>query len=83
MQINQNKWNFLVFSVADPGFPIGGCGPRRGAMYPQGGYVLKILHVKMKEFGPVGGGGHMLGMPPRSANGFGHKLGTNLYLFQF
>ena len=27
-----------------------------GAMDPRGGYVSKILHVKMKESGPVGGG---------------------------
>ena len=27
-----------------------------GAVDPRGGYVLKILHVKMKESGPVGGG---------------------------
>ena len=26
-----------------------------GAVDPRGGYVLKILHVKMKESGPVGG----------------------------
>ena len=29
----------------------------RGAVDPRGGYVSKILHVKMKESGPVGGGG--------------------------
>ena len=28
----------------------------RGAVDPRGGYVSKILHVKMKESGPVGGG---------------------------
>ena len=38
-----------------------------GAVDPQGGYISKILHVKMKESGPVGG--HTLGMsPPRSVN---------------
>ena len=26
-----------------------------GAMDPQGGYISKILHVKMKESGPMGG----------------------------
>ena len=26
-----------------------------GAVDPRGGYVSKILHVKMKESGPVGG----------------------------
>ena len=34
----------------------GGAGPRRGgAVDPRGGYVLKMLHVKTKESGPVGG----------------------------
>ena len=56
--------NFAIFkdklaqtkSVADPGFPVGGgVDLIRGAMDPRGGYVLKILHVKMKESGPVGG----------------------------
>ena len=37
------------FSVADPGFPVG------GGVDPQGGYVTKILYVKMKESGPIGG----------------------------
>ena len=46
----------------DPGFPIGGHGPHRGAVDPRGGYVSKILHVKMKESGPVGG--CTLGAPP-------------------
>ena len=48
---------FWPFTVADPGFPVGGGrGPRRGAVDPQSGYVSKILHVKTKESGPVGGG---------------------------
>ena len=50
--------NFLSTSVADPGFPIGGgMDLVRGAVDPRGGYVSKILHVKTKESGPVGGGG--------------------------
>ena len=35
-------------AVADPGFPMGGINSR-------GGYVLKILYVEMKEYGPLGG----------------------------
>ena len=31
-------------------------------MDSQGGYVSKILYVKTKESGPLGG--HVLGMPP-------------------
>ena len=43
--------------VADPGFPVGGgVDLVRGAVDPRGGYVSKILHVKTKESGPVGGG---------------------------
>ena len=38
-----------------------------GAVDLRGGYVSKILHVKMKESGSVGG--HTLGAPPRSTNG--------------
>ena len=52
-------------AVADPGFPVGGgVDLVRGAVDPRGGYVLKILHVKMKESGPVGGGGRAPGAPP-------------------
>ena len=38
-----------------------------GGVDSQGGYVSKILYVKMKELGPLGGAraGHA---PPRSAN---------------
>ena len=35
---------------------------RRGGMDPRGGYVTKILYVKTKEFGPVGG--RAPGTPP-------------------
>ena len=36
-----------------------------GAVDPRGGYVSKILHVKTKESGPVGGGGGRApGAPP-------------------
>ena len=38
-----------------------------GAVDPRGGYVSKILHVKMKESGPVGGG-VCRARPPRSTN---------------
>ena len=49
-------------SVEDPGFPVGGRGPRRGGPDFRGGYVLKILYVKTKESGPLGG--RALGTPP-------------------
>ena len=52
-------------AVADPGFPVGGRGPHRGAVDPRGSYVSKILHVKTKESGPVGGhAGRALLDPP-------------------
>ena len=42
-----------------------------GGVDSRGGYVLKILYVKMKELGPLGGGMHRA-RPPRSANGYRH-----------
>ena len=42
--------------MADPGFPVGGRRPRRGALDSRGNYVSKILYVEMKESGPLGGG---------------------------
>ena len=61
-----------TISVADPGFPVGGGVDLVGwAVDPRGSYVSKILHVKMKKSGPVGGGGGARrARPPRSANGF-------------
>ena len=42
--------------MADPGFPVGGgVDLVRGAVDPRGGYISKILHVKTKESGPIGG----------------------------
>ena len=37
-----------------------------GGVDSQGSYVSKILYVKTKELGPLGG--RMPGAPPRSAN---------------
>ena len=53
-----------TLSVADPGFPVGGAMDLvgGGGMDPRGGYVSKILHVKTKESGPVGG--RAPGAPP-------------------
>ena len=45
----------------------GGVDLVRGAVDPRGGYVSKILHVKTKESGPVGGA-RAGRAPPRSAN---------------
>ena len=55
--------NFLLDqAVADPGFPVGGHGPRRGDMDSRGSCVSSNLYVKTKELGPLGG--HVLGVPP-------------------
>ena len=44
-------------AMADPGFPVGGgVDLVGGAVDPRGGYVSKILHVKTKQSGPIGGG---------------------------
>ena len=58
-------------SVADPGFP------RRGGANPQGGGANLLFCpiftencMKMKEFGPGGGGRASLAPPLRSANAF-------------
>ena len=52
-------------SAADPGFSIGGRQPHRGGANSRGGYVSKILYVKTKESGPLGGA-HAGGTPPGS-----------------
>ena len=43
--------------MADPGFPVGGGGVDLvgGGVDSRGSYVSKILYVKMKELGPLGG----------------------------
>ena len=53
---NKLEIDFLDYShLEDPGFPVGGHGLGRGAIDPQGGYVSKVLHVKTKESGSIGG----------------------------
>ena len=54
---------FCVYeSVPDPGFPVGGRGPRKRGVDSRGSYVSKILYVKTKESGPLGG--RAPGTPP-------------------
>ena len=57
----QCQFRTVHTAVADPGFPVGGDVESRG------GYVSKILYVKTKESGPLGGRGPGT-PPPRSAN---------------
>ena len=56
------------FSVADPGFPVGGCGPcSGGALTPEAVTFHKFGMAKQKNLNPWG---RALGTPPRSANVF-------------
>ena len=42
--------------MVDPGFPVGGgVDLVGGGVDSRGGYVPKILYVKTKELGPLGG----------------------------
>ena len=53
----------ILISVADPGFPVGGgVNLVGGSVDSRGGYVSKILYVKTKELGPLGG--RTAGAPP-------------------
>ena len=51
-----NQWQIQWFPIG------GGMDLVGGGVDSRGGYVLKILYVKMKELGPLGG--HALGAPP-------------------
>ena len=42
-------------AVANPGFPSGDLDLMGGGVDSRGGYVSKILYVKTKESGPLGG----------------------------
>ena len=41
------------------------------------------MYAKMKEFGPVGGGGHAQRTPPRSANEYVLRLGGQMVKYVF
>ena len=43
------------YTVADPGFPVGGVCTRWGGMDLRCGYFLVKMYAKMKELGPIGG----------------------------
>ena len=54
-------------SVPDPGFPVGGgVDLVGGGVDSRGGYVSKILYVRTKQSGLLGGRARRT--PPRSAN---------------
>ena len=48
-------------------------------MDPQGGHVSKMLYVKTKELGPLGG--RAPGAPPRSANAALGKIRVILFRY--
>ena len=55
---NTHQWRIQDFPCGGDVDLVG------GSVDPRGGYLSKILHVKTKESGAVGGGAR----PPRSAN---------------
>ena len=47
----------IVLAAADPGFPVGGgAAPLRGTNLRYGCFSAE-MYAKMKELGPMGGGG--------------------------
>ena len=50
--------------MVDPGFPVGGRAPVRGGVDLRCGCFLVKMYVKMKEFGPTGGGVRQARPPP-------------------
>ena len=50
-----------------------------GGVDSRGGYILKILYVKMKELGPLGG--RAPDAPPRSANEYKQMDKSQIQLF--
>ena len=59
--------NSTLFTVADPGFPVGGGrAPVRGGVDLRCGHFSVKMYAKTKELGPIGG--MHRACPPRSAN---------------
>ena len=50
----------LPFTVADLGFPRGGCADHKGGRQPTICLIFPENCMKMKKFGPRGGGGASL-----------------------
>ena len=61
---NQRRDNIAVPTVADPGFPVGGRAPVRGAVDPQLEHFSVKIYAKMKELGPIRGGVRRARPPP-------------------
>ena len=72
-----NCYKYPHYTVADPGFPVGGgVDLVKGSVDSRGGYVSEILYVKTKESGPVGGGA--LARPPQI-----HQCYNLYYCYQY
>ena len=50
--LEQDAANKILCSVADPGFPVGGRGARRGAWTPEVAMSRKFCMSKRKNLGP-------------------------------
>ena len=57
----------IIYSVADPEFPVRGGGAIGGRLDLKRERFLLKMYVKTKELGPIGRGREP-GTPPRSAN---------------
>ena len=69
--------------VADPGFAVGGRGPRRGGVDYRGSYVSKILYVETKESRPFVGracAGHAPLDPPMDSSCLWSKMLRDMIL---
>ena len=65
----QNMVNADTYQWRIQDFPWGGVDLVGGGVDSRGGYVSKILYVKTKELGPLGGRAPGA-PPPRSANAY-------------
>ena len=59
-------------AVADPGFPVGGRQPHRGAPTPKAATFQIFFYVKQKNLDPLGGGA---AAPPLDPPMFGTYAG--------
>ena len=67
--------------MADPGFPVGGRAPVRGAMDLRCRHFLVKMYAKTKELGPIGGGMHLACPHPNPPMHFVGPLVTGTLCF--
>ena len=74
----KERFLMVLISVADPGFSPGGCANSQIAIIFQ---IFAKNCMKMKVFGPPGGGGPRVpGAPFRSANGYATETIVNSFV---